>query len=337
MVFRFKGNTGTRWSRPLVRLLAFMLLMGAASFSQAQSVNCSDFGGVLDGSQPGAVNPSQLTIDVDVCIVRNYPASAYPPPIGFGANLQFQPGQQKLVIFDNVYWSGNIACNAVQQHKIWFVNGAVHQVRDGCQNVLIPVESINKAGPQYAAVGVPFTYRLLIPVLIDSQTGTVVLNGASQNDLHGITLYDNIGAGPVTVNLNGPDDGDPLTPPLVLPTTIPGTGVDLSLMGTPSVRWCADLSCAALGAAVNPTFTNVNGHARPCDHVPAIELPSALSLPSNVALRAGITTLTVPSCDVTALAANAFGPSSMLCVTTRSSPLSPSETRNTSRRGPRAT
>ena len=110
------------------------------------------------------------------------------------------------------------------------------------------------------AVGVPFTYRLLIPVLIDPSTGTVVLNGVSQNDLHGITLYDNIGADPVTVYVNGLDDNDPSTPPVQLPVVIPGTGVDLSLVGTPSVRWCVDLACQTLGAAVNPTIVaNPNG------------------------------------------------------------------------------
>ncbi len=203
-------RAGRSWIQ--IQLLALVLLLGAAFGARAQSANCSDFGGVLDGSVAGAPNPSQLNIDVDVCTVRNYPASAYPPPLGFIANLNFEPGPQRLVIFDNVYWSGNIACNAVQGHKIWFVNGSVHTIRPECQNVLIPVESINKTGPAYAAVGVPFTYRLLIPVLIDPQTGTVVANGTSQNDLHGITLYDNLGAAPVTVFVNGPDDNDPSTP-----------------------------------------------------------------------------------------------------------------------------
>jgi uncharacterized repeat protein (TIGR01451 family)/fimbrial isopeptide formation D2 family protein len=250
-------RAGAGWMQ--IQLLAFVLLLGAAFGAQAQSVDCSDYGGVLDGSVAGAPNPSQLNIDVDVCVVRNYPASAYPPPLGFIANLNFEPGPQRLVIFDNVYWSGNIACNAVQGHKIWFVNGSVHTIRPECQNVLIPVESINKTGPAYAAVGIPFTYRLLIPVLIDPQTGAVVANGTSQNDLHGITLYDNLGAAPVTVSVNGPDDNDPSTPPVQLPVTIPGTGVDLSLVGVPSVRWCANLACTSLGASVSPTFSNVNG------------------------------------------------------------------------------
>jgi uncharacterized repeat protein (TIGR01451 family)/fimbrial isopeptide formation D2 family protein len=235
------------------------MLLGMSFGAYAQSVKCSDFGGILDGSLPGAVNPSQLEVDTLVCIVRNYPRSAYPPD-GFGANLQYKPGQEKLVIFDNVYWSGNIACNDVQDNKIWFVNSDVPKFREDCQNVLIPVESINKRGPDFAAVGVPFNYRLLIPVLIDPQTGAVVLTGESKDDLHGITLYDNIGIDPVTVTVNGPDDNDPSTPPATYPVTIPGTGVDLSLVGTPSVRWCTDLTCTSLGAQINPNIVvNANG------------------------------------------------------------------------------
>jgi hypothetical protein len=174
-------GAGKRW---VIRLCALLMLLGMSFGAYAQSVKCSDFGGVLDGSLPGAVNPSQLEVDTLVCIVRNYPRSAYPPD-GFIANLQYKPGQEKLVIFDNVYWSGNIACNDVQDNKIWFVNSDVPRFREDCQNVLIPVESINKRGPDFAAVGVPFNYRMLIPVLIDPQTGAVVLNGESKDDLHG--------------------------------------------------------------------------------------------------------------------------------------------------------
>jgi uncharacterized repeat protein (TIGR01451 family)/fimbrial isopeptide formation D2 family protein len=243
----------------VIRLCGLLMLLGMSFGAFAQSVKCSDFGGVLDGNAPGAVNPSQLEVDTLVCIVRNYPRSAYPPD-GFIANLQYKPGQEKLVIFDNVYWSGNIACNDVQDNKIWFVNSDVPKFREDCQNVLIPVESINKRGPDFAAVGVPFNYRLLIPVLIDPQTGAVVLNGESQDDLHGITLYDNIGIDPVTVTVNGPDDNDPSTPPVQYPVTIPGTGVDLSLVGTPSVRFCTDLSCTSLGTVLNPNIVvNANG------------------------------------------------------------------------------
>ena len=274
-----RTGAGKGW---VIRLCALLMLLGMSFGAFAQSVKCSDFGGVLDGSKPGAVNPSQLEVDTLVCIVRNYPRSAYPPD-GFLANLQYQPGQEKLVIFDNVYWSGNIACNDVQNNKIWFVNSEVPKFREDCQNVLIPVESINKRGPDYAAVGVPFTYRLMIPVLVDPQTGAVVLNGESQDDLHGITLYDNIGIDPVTVTVNGPDDNDPSTPPVQYAVTIPGTGVDLSLVGTPSVRWCNDLSCTSLGAEIGPNIVaNPNGLIE-------FHFPSGFILPKGGRLAIDVT------------------------------------------------
>ena len=277
--FARKAGAGKRWI--LIQLCAFFMLLGT-SFG-AFAVDCvADYGGVIDGN---SVNPAPSNINIDGnCIIRNFQ-----PPNALDTNISFftSPGQEDrrwLVVFDNVdFTQGNIACDAVHEHRIWFVNGSLHQVRPNCQNFLVPVESINKSAPAYAAVGVPFTYRLLIPVLIDPSTGTVVLNGASQNDLHGITLYDNIGADPVTVYLNGLDDGDPSTPPIQLPTVIPGTGVDMSLVGTPSVRWCSDLSCSTLGAAVNPNIVaNPNGLIE-------FHFPSGFVLPKGGRLAIDIT------------------------------------------------
>ena len=279
--FARKTGAGTRWI--LIQLCAFLVLLGT-SFG-AFAVDCvADYGGVIDGN---VVSPAPSNINIDGnCIIRNF---QQPNPLDTNISFFTSPGQSNerwLVVFDNVdFTQGNIACDAVHQHHIWFVNGSLQQVRPNCQNFLVPVESINKQGPAYAAVGVPFTYRLLIPVLIDPSTGTVVLNGASQNDLHGITLYDNIGADPVTVYLNGLDDGDPSTPPIQLPTVIPGTGVDLSLVGTPSVRWCTDLSCATLGAPINPNIVvNPNGLIE-------FHFPTGFVLPKGGRLAIDITTV----------------------------------------------
>ncbi|MDR7134989.1 putative repeat protein (TIGR01451 family)/fimbrial isopeptide formation D2 family protein [Lysobacter niastensis] len=254
--FARTAGAGKSWIR--IQLFAFLMLFGTAF--GAYAADCvADFGGVVDGN---VVNPAPSNLNIDGnCIIRNF---QQPNPLDTNISFFTQPGQTDarwLVVFDNVDFTlGNIACDAVHQHKIWFVNGSLHSLRPNCQNFLVPVESINKQGPAYAAVGVPFTYRLRVPILIDPSTGTEVLNGVSQNDLHGITLYDNIGADPVTVYVNGLDDNDPSTPPVQLPVEIPGTGVDLSLVGTPSVRWCVDLACQTLGAAVNPTIVaNPNG------------------------------------------------------------------------------
>jgi uncharacterized repeat protein (TIGR01451 family) len=203
-------------------LLTCLLLFCAASSAQAE--DCSDYpGGVLDGFA-GTIAPSQLNIDQN-CTIRNYPG-------GMSTNFSFftQPGQEDerwLVIFDNVVHTGQMSCNAVQGHKIWFVNGSSSGIHANCQNLLIPVEKIDKqnpAGQTTAAIGVPFTYRLVIPVLFDPATGTVIDWEGSPNDLHGITVWDDLNA----------------------------TGVDLTYLGH-TAYWLGS------GAPVPHTFSNAGG------------------------------------------------------------------------------
>jgi uncharacterized repeat protein (TIGR01451 family) len=167
-------------------------MLGAAS--SAQAVDCSDFpNGVLDGFA-GGVAPSQIQIDRD-CTIRNFPASN---PLDTNFSFKTQPGQTDerwLVVFDNVVHTGQMACNIVAGHIIWFTNGSSTQIQDDCQNLLIPVEKIDKQNPTgqtTAAIGVPFTYTLTMPVLFDVATGTVIDNFGSPNDLHSITLTDNL-------------------------------------------------------------------------------------------------------------------------------------------------
>ena len=111
-----------------------------------------------------------------------------------------QPGQTDqrwIVIFDNVVHTGEMACNDVAGHKIWFTNGSSTAIQEGCQNLLIPVEKIDKANPPgqtTAAIGVPFTYRLTMPVLFDPGTTTVINYAGSLNDLHGVTVIDDLNA-----------------------------------------------------------------------------------------------------------------------------------------------
>ena len=86
---------------------------------------------------------------------------------------------------------------AILGHKIWFTNGSSSTVQQNCLNLLIPVEKINKqnpAGQTTAAIGVPFTYKLTIPVLFDPATGTVINTSGSPNNLHGITVWDDLNA-----------------------------------------------------------------------------------------------------------------------------------------------
>ena len=107
-------TSGGRWAH---WLLALVLLFGAAVGARAE--DCSDYpGGILDG-YAGTPAPSQLNIDQN-CIIRNYPASN-PLPTNF--SFYTSPGQNNqrwLVIFDNVVHTGQMACDAVHEHRIWF-------------------------------------------------------------------------------------------------------------------------------------------------------------------------------------------------------------------------
>ena len=177
-----------------VRLLAIIALLGFAVAAQAQ--DCSDYpNGVVDGFA-GDVPPSQLQIDRN-CTIRNFPADN---PLTTNFSFFTQPGQTNerwLIIFDNVVHTGNMSCNAVLEHKIWFTNGSSSKIREHCQNLLIPVEKIDKqnpAGTTTAAIGVPFTYTLTMPVLFDPATNTVINVEGSVNDLHSAVLTDDLNA-----------------------------------------------------------------------------------------------------------------------------------------------
>ena len=184
---------GSRSRRLGFLLLVLALSLGAASEAHAQA--CSDFGGVLDGFA-GDIPPSQLQIDQN-CTVRNYPASN---PLSTNFSFFTQPGQNPdrwLIVFDNVVHTGQMSCNAVLEHKIWFTNGSSTSIQEGCQNLLIPVEKIDKqnpAGQTTAAIGVPFTYTLTMPVLFDPATGTVINSAGSVNDLHSVIITDDLNA-----------------------------------------------------------------------------------------------------------------------------------------------
>src|SRR5262247_3899785 len=176
-------NTKPRGSRIRILLFGFALLLLSAVPSRAQSVGgcVANFGGVIDGFV-NPVPPSQINIDGN-CTIRNFPASN---PLT--SNISFTgTGRGWLVVFDNVDFIGNLSCDKVHGNFIWFVNGSVTTVRPNCQNFFIPVEKIDKqnpAGQTTAAIGVPFTYSLTIPVLFDPLTGTVIDNMGSPNDLH---------------------------------------------------------------------------------------------------------------------------------------------------------
>src|SRR5689334_1292555 len=145
-----------RW----IAILLFAFTMSLFSATPALADRCvADLGGVVDGFvTPNP--PAQIQIDGN-CTIKNFPASN---PLSTNFSFLTQPGQTNqrwLVIFDNVVHTGNMACNSVLGHVIWFTNGSSSKIKSGCQNLLIPVEKINKQNPpgqNTATIGIPFTY-----------------------------------------------------------------------------------------------------------------------------------------------------------------------------------
>jgi hypothetical protein len=248
MIRRDQHSARAAGSRAVIPLLVFALLLGAAS--SAQAVDCSEFpGGVIDGFT-GISPPSQIQIDRN-CTIRNFPASN---PLDTNFSFLTQPGQTDerwLVVFDNVVHSGQMACNAVAGHIIWFTNGSSTAIQEGCQNLLIPVEKIDKqnpAGQTTAAIGVPFTYTLTIPVLFDAGTGTVINSSGSPNDVHSVTIWDDLNA----------------------------TGADLTYLGH-TAYW------RDTGAPVQHSFSNVGGFLT-FDVVPVVPADDQIVIEIEVVL-----------------------------------------------------
>jgi uncharacterized repeat protein (TIGR01451 family) len=181
-----------RWIKIL--LFAFGLLLLSAVPVRAQTnVNCpSQSGPVIDGFI-NPVPPVQVQIDGN-CTFKNFPASN---PLTTNISFKGNNNASWLVIFDNVDFIGNISCDKSQGNAIWFVNGSTTTVKPNCQNLFIPVEKIDKQnppGPPVASIGVPFTYRLTIPVLFDPLNGIVIDNQGSPNDLHSVVVTDDLNA-----------------------------------------------------------------------------------------------------------------------------------------------
>ncbi len=176
-------RTCSRLGFPL--LILFALLLGTASQALGAEKFCSDppYFGVIDGSKHPA--PTQITIDMD-CTFQNFPQSR---PLTTTINFHTNDPTIYLIIFDNVYYIGNMACANID-HRIWFSNSSYYGSNNACQDLFIPVETIDKknpAGLTTAAIGVPFIYTLTLPAM--SLGG-----GPSANDLHSIIIWDDLTA-----------------------------------------------------------------------------------------------------------------------------------------------
>ena len=146
-----------------VAFAALALILVNASPAQGAEKFCSDppYFGVIDGNIRPA--PTQITIDRD-CTFLNFPQSK---PLTTTINFHTNDPTIYLIIFDNVYFTGHMACANVD-HRIWFSNSSDYGSSNACQDLFIPVESIDKqnpAGQTTAAIGVPFTNTLTLPAM----------------------------------------------------------------------------------------------------------------------------------------------------------------------------
>lgn len=160
--------------------LLLLLVLGAASRAQAAGAFCSQFGGVVDGNNPATLSVirSASTFGIDMnCTVKNFPQSMGGFPI---TNINFNfPGQQSFyIVFQNVYYYGNMSCNDPTQSDFWiyWAPGGFNNISPSCQDFMVPVDAVSKKNPPTqttAAIGVPFTYTITVPLLgkLDS-TGT---------------------------------------------------------------------------------------------------------------------------------------------------------------------
>ncbi|NOR43804.1 MAG: DUF11 domain-containing protein, partial [Gammaproteobacteria bacterium] len=235
-------------------LLFFVLMLGVTPPAQAEQFPCSSLpGGLLDGDVT-SVPPANIKIDIN-CRIQNYPN-------GLNTNFTFDNNDPTpyLVIFDNVLFVGQMSCNTVADHKIWFTNNSDTTLKASCQNILIPVEKIDKQNPvgqTTATIGVPFTYTMIIPVLFDPATGGIVTDG-SVNDIGNIRVTDDLslagtGADLTLLNVIAYQEGTNTPVPI---NNIGGNNLDFTL---PDIT-AGDQIIVEVTVVLNDTAANVAGN-----------------------------------------------------------------------------
>jgi len=189
MLLLFKGI----YSSGLRQFKAFLVLalLGISGTAQA-GLFCSDFPQastwtvdkpvhLVDGSDPLLVGLTQITIDTH-CNFQNFVS---PNDLDVTINFQTNDPSVYLITFDNVSFTGNMSCSNIP-HKIWFVNGSDTGSNKSCQDLLIPVETIDKQNPPRTSVGIgeQFTYTLTLPSM------QVPAGDPSPNELFNVVLGD---------------------------------------------------------------------------------------------------------------------------------------------------
>ena len=132
-------------------------------------------------------NITQVTVDTS-CTFRNWdPLSV---TINFQAFGSDKPAY--LVMFDNVNFTGNMSCGN-NDHLLYFVNSPPPNINPGCQDLVIPVEGmqkLNPAGKTTVGLGETFTYTLRIPTQYIG--GVQVDPNGTDVDISDMVIKDNL-------------------------------------------------------------------------------------------------------------------------------------------------
>ncbi|MBE9516409.1 MAG: isopeptide-forming domain-containing fimbrial protein, partial [Proteobacteria bacterium] len=166
-------------------LLFFVLWLGAVSSALAAKCSEAPYFGVVDGTAGYPID-SAITIDTD-CTFQNFTAAN---PLTATINFQTNDPSIYLIVFDNVIFTGNMACSNVE-HKIWFVNGSDYGSGNNCQDLFVPAETIDKqnpAGTTAVGIGEPFTYTLTLPSM------QAPVGAPSPNELRKVIIGDDLTA-----------------------------------------------------------------------------------------------------------------------------------------------
>ena len=174
---------GARLGFPL--LLLFALVLGTAYSAQAGTFYCvKTYGGIIDGFNAQTysdLTSGNNTLGIDGnCLIKNWPQTntvgGFPVT---NINFYFPGGADYYIIFDNVYYTGNMSCNDPTNSNFWiyWTPGGYTDISSKCQAQMVPADAVIKQNPPAqtkATIGVPFTYTITAPYLgqIDPTTGT---------------------------------------------------------------------------------------------------------------------------------------------------------------------
>ncbi|MBE0503443.1 MAG: DUF11 domain-containing protein, partial [Desulfuromonadales bacterium] len=194
-------------------LLFFALVLGATTSVQAAGVMCSQF--TLTGVNPltgvnayevDGYNPvhrslieSASTFGIDAnCTIKNFPESAGGFPITT-INYQFWGNSTFYIVFDNIYYPGNMSCNNPSQATFWiyWAPGGYNKISAACQQFMVPVDAVIKQNPPAqttARIGIPFVYTIKAPVMgkLDASGVFQYLTNADTHNLENVVIADDL-------------------------------------------------------------------------------------------------------------------------------------------------